>query len=564
MSAEENKDLLTTYRILHEAVKVVHAHGVEYAVLCPGSRSAPIALSFLRFKNVKCFILPDERSAGYTALGIAKATQKPVALVCTSGTAALNFGPAIAEAFFSEVPLIVFTADRPPEWLGQADNQAIYQDRLYSRHVKAHYTLPVDLQHPDAQWHAIRQVNEAMNIAVERGKGPVHINVPLRESLYLQDVPDFGDAVPRITRVSPASHSVDSSLFEELSKHKKILCVAGMCASDEELKEILEHVIRNKGIVLVPDITSNLTDIPGAVSLGELTIENGISKELKPDLTLSFGGPIVSRTIKSFLRENDVPHWHIGQSVNPADTYQRLRQIVPVSPVEFFSQWSKQKSSVNSEYKEQWQNRQEQVHRRLVEVFDELPFSEIKAIGLILDSLPKDSVLHLGNSLPVRYASVFPLLPQGIEVFANRGTSGIDGCVSSAAGHSMADKRIQTAIVGDLTFLYDSNGLWNNYLKPNLKIIVLNNHGGGIFRSLPGSARQPELEEYFVVKQANRVEHTALQHGCEYFYCDNEKELEAVLTSFYGISDKPAVLELDFKKQLMIGEVKEKIRKHEN
>ncbi|MGZ5244114.1 MAG: 2-succinyl-5-enolpyruvyl-6-hydroxy-3-cyclohexene-1-carboxylic-acid synthase [Bacteroidia bacterium] len=551
------------YALLAQATRICAAHGITHAVLCPGSRSAPLALSFMRNKVINCYILPDERSAAYTALGMAKSLQKPVALVCTSGTAALNFAPAVAEAFFSEIPLLVLTADRPPEWLGQADNQAIFQQNLYGKHAKQSYTFPVDIEHTDAQWFALRQLNEAINFSMQKPFGPVHINVPLREPLYLPDINEITtEETPcNITKIQPFKAFLDDSIYAELATYKKVVFVAGMGSVNPALQDLFSQCSAQNNIVLLPDITSNLHDTENSFPFAELVLdvsEPEITDSLSPDLIISFGGPIVSKTIKQFLRQSKAEHWHLGFTPAVADTFQKLSQILPIQPEAFLEQAIyAHKISFAAEYFNLWAEAQNKVKNKLAAVLENLPFTEINTAYKILAQLPENSTLHLGNSLPIRYAAAFPILPKNIHIYANRGTSGIDGSVSTAAGFSMLEKdKIHTLLLGDLSFLYDSNGLWNNYLQSNLKIIVFNNHGGGIFRNLPGSASQPELEEYFVVKQPLRVEHTALQHNCKYIYCNNEKYLQESLDELYSETEKPAVLEFDFSEPMKISEVK--------
>ncbi|RYD83433.1 MAG: 2-succinyl-5-enolpyruvyl-6-hydroxy-3-cyclohexene-1-carboxylic-acid synthase [Sphingobacteriales bacterium] len=548
------------YDILAKAAQICVEQDITVAVLCPGSRSAPVALSFLRNKNIKSYILPDERSAAYTALGLAKALQKPVILVCTSGTAALNFAPAIAEAFFSEIPLLVLTADRPQEWLGQADNQAIYQQNLYGKHVKQSYTFPLDLEHADSQWFALRQLNEAINFSTQKPAGPVHINIPLREPLYLTGTESFlPKEIPyKVTKLAKTKAFLDDSIYAELKKFKRIICIAGMNLPDENLQEIISENTA-KYLVFIADITSNLHDTKNSLLYAELVLDNeAFTDEFSPDLIISFGGPIVSKTIKQFLRKSNAKHWHVGFSPAAADTFQKLDKILPIEPEAFFHEAIYAHNIVfDYEYFQSWQNAQNSVINKLKPVLENLPFSEVKAAYKILDKLPENSVLHSGNSLPIRYAAAFPSLPKNVQIFANRGTSGIDGSLSTAAGFSIFDStKLNVLILGDLSFLYDSNGLWNNYLQSNLKIIVFNNHGGGIFRNLPGSAVQPELEEYFVVKQPLRMEGTAIQHNCRYIYCNDEKCFAESLELFFGENERPAILEIEFSEALKISEVK--------
>jgi len=561
----ENSPAFLTYKILYEAVSICHAHGVEHVVLCPGSRSAPIALSFMRFEGIKHFVIPDERSAAYVALGMARQTKKPVALVCTSGTASLNFAPAVAEAFFSELPLIVFTADRPAEWIGQADNQAIFQTNLYGKHVKTAFTFPTELSHPDSEWYAIRQVNEALNIAKIQPKGPVHINVPLREPLYLDEAYDFGILSPKKVEIVQSERTLPSSVYDNIAHYQRIMVVSGTHRPNKTLVELLSKLGSESKIVFVPDITSNLVNIPGSISFAELIIDTIKPDEISnfvPDLVISFGGPIVSKSLKNFVRNKEIKeHWHLSGHPGSADTFQKLAKVFDIDSVGFFKAVLENgKLQPNPEFARNWANSQVDIKPKTKIALDSLPFCEVKSAYQILSSLPDDVVLHLGNSLPVRFASVFPFIKSGTEIYSNRGTSGIDGTVSSAAGQSMVDTQMHVLICGDLAFMYDSNGLWNNYLKDNLKIIVFNNHGGGIFRTLPGAKAQKELEEYFVVKQPLNFGYTAIQHNCHYFHCKDFETFQITLYGFYAITGKPAVLEIEFREDLSIENLKQMIK----
>jgi 2-succinyl-5-enolpyruvyl-6-hydroxy-3-cyclohexene-1-carboxylate synthase len=549
--------LESTYRLLAECAAICARHGVRYAVLSPGSRSAPVALSFLRNKGIQCFVLPDERSAAYTALGIARQTGTTAALVCTSGTAVLNYAPAVAEAWFSQIPLLVLTADRPQEWIAQADNQSIFQQKIYGDHVKAAFNFPIDHDHSDSRWYALRILNEALNIATSGQQGPVHINIPLREPLYLDYTPEFEtDNLPIIRSLEPTGE-----IIPQLPDIGRTLIVAGLYhpawGNLKDLKSTLKNIIE-KGAAFLPDITSNLHDIPGAITFADLILNfEPENSELEPETLITFGGPVISKPLKEFLRRSPIKqHFHIGMGDVQPDTYRHLSAIIKMRPLDFFQ--SLQLKS-ESRYNQAWQDRQSALISKTEKVLDELPWSETGAVYRITRQMPENTILHLGNSMTVRHVSAFPFLKNAGMIFSNRGTSGIDGSVSAAAGHSMTDDTLHLLITGDLSFMYDSNGLWNNYLRPNLKIVVLNNHGGGIFRELPGPAAQPEREDYFVVRQPMNFGHLAKQFNCRYFLCDSNEGLNTILPDFYSERGRISILELDFTNLLRLGEIRKKI-----
>lgn len=574
MSRQDETEIL--YKLLANVVHICRVHGIKHVVLSPGSRSAPLALSFIRYTEIKHWIITDERSAAYTALGIAKQLLQPVAVVCTSGTAALNLAPAIAEAYFSEIPLVVLTADRPPEWIGQADNQSIHQQELYGRHVKASFGLPVDFIHPDAGWHALRIINEALLLAKSPTRGPVHINFPFREPFYADTESVVSHNMPKVfTSATDLSvYKIDKKAFEnellyKLHGFKKILVVAGMYAPSEKLRQVFHLLSKEHELVFLPDITSNLHGLDYAIDFYDLALSYADEKtinNLKPELLITFGGPLVSKNLKQFLRcESIKEHWHISESGTAADTFQKLTKIVAATPEDFFAELQNAGFLGEADYYRSWQQANRKIRHYLESFYFRLPYSESRAMMQIMQALPEGSVLHLGNSLPVRHASVFPLIRENIMVYSNRGTSGIDGSLSTAAGQSLVfQEATHTLICGDLSFMYDRNGLWNNYLKGNFKIIIFNNHGGRIFESLPGAARQKELNEYFVTEQPLNFSHTALQHNCTYLFCNNEEDLRHQLDALFATAERPAILEIEFKddntKTASIGEVRNMLK----
>lgn len=540
---------IQTYHILAKAVQICVLHGIKYAVLSPGSRSAPIALSFLRNKNIECIVLPDERSAAYTALGIAKETQNPVAIVCTSGTAALNYAPAVAEAYFSQIPLLVLTADRPPEWIGQADNQSIYQDDIY-KNCKKSFAFPADLGDADVQNYALRIFNEALNVSKSKSQGPVHINIPLREPLYLEKEYDFDlDKLPFSEDIEGIK-SLPDSLVSAFNSYSKVMVAAGMYAPDRELKQVLSNLVKAGKIVLVSDVTSNFMGIAESITFSDCIL-NTLTKEdktvLAPELLITFGGPFVSKALKEFFRTClNLVHWHISAEAPAPDTFQKLNKTLLFTPLEFFQSLDLETNAEQIGYNSRWQKLQQGAKTTAVSLLESDAFTERKIVYEIFKKLSENINLHLGNSLPVRHVSTFPFFPTLAKVYANRGTSGIDGTVSTAAGQSLVNDELHLLICGDLSFMYDSNGLWNPYLKGNLKIVVLNNKGGGIFRKLPGPRMQKELETYFTSPHQDHFEHLCRQHHCNYFFMNEASDLHTVLDDFLQPQEKVAVLEVQF------------------
>jgi 2-succinyl-5-enolpyruvyl-6-hydroxy-3-cyclohexene-1-carboxylate synthase len=551
------------YQIISQFVNICISKGLKYAVLSPGSRSAPLALSFIRNKEIRSIIINDERSAAYVALGMAQNTGQPVVLVCTSGTAALNYTPAVAEAFFQKIPLIIFTADRPPEWIGQGENQTIYQTGIYQPNILAGKQVNIFYNDENAEYDAYRTVNELINKSMFPVKGPVHINVPMREPIYFHDgLDDDYPAPPDITIVysEPVlTPDVKKDLLADLKKYRKILIIAGTSLPDYDLKLTINELLLKSDIVFIPDITSNMQGISKSILQADLLLNITGESDMEyfqPSLLISFGGPMVSKSLRQFLRDFEPKeHWHIDSSANAPDTFQALTRIIQTNPLQFFrfllENVTSLKDVFSNKYYEKWKDENEQAADGIINTLQNEQNNELYAVSRVVKYLPKDSILQLGNSMPVRLVSTITLKSNPysdyIKVFSNRGTSGIDGCLSTAVGTALSTNETVTVILGDQSFFYDRNALWNKHLPANIKIIVLNNHGGGIFKTLKGPSQQPEFTEYFIAGQPITTENTVLQHNLHYLYCDDLKKMDGFIEELYLKNDKAVVLEIDFK-----------------
>jgi len=543
---------------LHDISEICAKKGIHHAVLSPGSRCAPLTISFARNPSIKKYTFSDERSAAFQAIGISGITKSPVALVCTSGSAAYNYAPAVAEAYFQHIPLIIITADRPPEWINQLDGQTIQQNDIYGKHVKQSFQLPDSSENSDAYWHTNRIVNEAINIANSDPKGPVHINVPIREPFYPQPNEEisFSENI-RVIQPNNVISNVQLSYYaKRICEFSKIMIVPGQAGRDDELVNAINQFQEKTNCVIVSDIISNLHDLDHCIKHQDLFINNekGLPTSFHPELLITFGNSIISKNLKIFLRNHPViNHWHIQpNSVQVADTFKSLTEIIHTDPLTFFthivlSAFSTtnfdQQRKIN--YLHAWQLVDNKVGIYLKKEIDRDFFSEFHVIGRILNKIPEASILHLANSMSVRYANFIGLEKhKRINVFANRGTSGIDGSNSTAHGHALASNEIVTLITGDLAFFYDRNAFWNNYKVPNLRIILLNNHGGGIFRMIKGPGHLSELEEFFVTEQNLNGKHLASEFGFQYTLVNNVVELEKNLNLFYRKGNIPKIMEI--------------------
>ncbi|MDO7848110.1 2-succinyl-5-enolpyruvyl-6-hydroxy-3-cyclohexene-1-carboxylic-acid synthase [Hymenobacter sp. M29] len=585
---------------IHNIAEICARHGITDVVLSPGSRSAPLTLAFARHPDLTVRVVPDERAAAFIGLGIAQAQRRAVALVCTSGTAGLNYAPAVAEAFFQHIPLVIFTADRPPEWIDQLDGQTIRQRNLYGAHAKGAFEFPVDTSHADAKWHSARIVNEAINLAQAAPAGPVQVNVPLREPFY----PKAGEEIV-YERDVQITHNHDSKptlspaeildLRQQLRAAGRVVVVAGQQPSNPGLLAALYEFAQARQVPVVGDIIANVGEV-SAVQRQDIFLA-GLSKDdkvaLKPDLLITFGQSLISKSLKLFLRDAaPAQHWHLQAAGEAADTFRSLTRVVRVQPAVFFQQLSVLKisegvvfkgsnpilsapqilskhsdfgsnpngatdnpvvTSANSEVRNviqpvTWQHADAAAAKFLRQFFtdESQPFNEFSAFRHALAALLESTALHLANSMAVRYANILGL-PQGrqIEVFANRGTSGIDGCTSTAVGAALAQPgRPVVLLTGDVAFFYDRNAFWHNYPLPNLRVVLFNNHGGGIFRIIDGPRQQPELDEFFETRQLLTAENTARDFNLRYFPVLSFAELEAALPVFFAAETGAAILEV--------------------
>ncbi len=519
---------------------ILHQHGVDQVVICPGSRNAPLTLAFTRHGKFNCLSIVDERSAGYFALGLAQACKKPVVLICTSGTAVLNFSPAIAEAHYQHLPLIVLTADRPEAWIGQQDGQAINQKNIYSNIVEKSYFLRGELYHKDELWLTERVVNEAYHLSTSKS-GPVHINISFSEPLY-----DDSYAPVKGRKVEMFRASAFFSYWESILKEKKnILVLIGQTHGSESITFTLNELLACSNVVV---ISENLANLPATLVISNAT-EALIykHKKMEPDVVIYFGGPIVSKQLKKYITSIQAPVVRVQENENTVDTFQHNLAVVHQSVADGLETLSDYLNTHHtpSDFSEEWKQASEKARKCRNEYLTTIGFSDLKAFEVLAKKLPANVVLHLGNSTPVRYAQVMnDLYRNDCSFYANRGTSGIDGSTSTAAGFSYADERLHFLITGDLSFQYDSNAFFNQHIKGNLKVIVLNNSGGNIFTIIDGSSGIPECEKYFETSFQHEFSNLAKHFDLSYFSARSEQELNAVWDSFKKIQKRPAVLEI--------------------
>ncbi len=523
-------------------------HGVRHFIISPGSRSAPLTIALSRHPDISVRMVVDERAAGFIALGMAQQWRTPVGLVCTSGTAALNFAPAIAEAFYQRIPLLIFTADRPPEWIDQQDGQTLHQRNLYAPYSRGEFELPVDTSHPDAAHHAERVLSEAILRARYPVPGPVHVNVPLREPLYPDpNAPIDSRPAPNIIHHTPAqkilSPSAMESLGEQWQSTQKKLVVAGLNPPDEKLAAALRTLSADPTVAVVADIAANVP--PDAVTAPHAELIFGGKTVPAPDLVVSLGGPVVSKSLKLFLRRHRIEHWHIDPAGQAVDTFQTLRRVIAADIAPVLESLAEQPAA-SGNFRAEWMALENRAAAALDDFLAGADFGEFAAVQKVMAHLPAGVNLHLGNSMSVRYANFLSLPRADVRVNANRGVSGIDGCTGTAVGAAIATGAPTVLISGDLAFFYDRNSLWHNHLPANLRIVVLNNGGGGIFKLIDGPSTLPRevLETNFFTPHRLSARNTAADFGLAYFPADSASALKKALLQFFAADTGAAILEI--------------------
>ena len=512
-SNKENVNILTSLLI---------AHGVSHAVLCPGSRNTPIVHNLVTCPDIDCFSVTDERSAGFYALGMAQATLSPVAVCVTSGTALLNLLPAVAEAYYQHVPLVVVSADRPPQWIDQLDGQTLPQQDALGRFVRKAVSLP-EPHNEEEHWFCNRLVNEALLAARQRGDGPVHINVPLTEPLYEFTV----DSLPDERMITYAAPCVDKRLITECAgmfwKASRPMVIVGQSSKE---KLIADDFVEISGFAVV--LNEALSIGCGACHFDELLCQKQLPDDLVPDFLLYIGDTLVSRRMKQFLRKlpKDVPVWAISEDGAVHDTFKSLCGVIEGHPADAIASLGDlapmKRRRGTSPFFDRWDEFLAETDEKIE---DFTPgYSQMAAVKCLEEMLDDDDdfVTHYANSMSVRLANIYACH----YVFCNRGVNGIEGSLSTAAGFSLVTDQTVYCVLGDLSFFYDSNALWNEDLRGNLRILLLNNGGGGIFEKFDGLQGSAARERFVMAKHHASAEGICQSYQVAYRAVHNMEELE--------------------------------------
>lgn len=534
--------MYTDKKNILQLVALLKAHRIQKIVLCPGSRNIPIVQTLANIPEFTCYPVTDERSAGFFALGLALNGGSPAAVCCTSGTALLNLHPAVAEAFYQQVSLVVISADRPAAWIGQMDGQTIPQPGVFGSLVKKSVNLP-EVQTEEDEWYCNRLINEALMELDHHGKGPVHINIPVSEPFFKLPITELPEA--RVITRYQGLNVYDKDyqpLIDRLNRYQRRMVVVGQMnliyLFDKKYTKMLY-----KHFAWFTENISNQT-IPGQpirnIEPLLCSMDFEAQQKMRPELLITYGGHIISKRLKKFLRRHPpVEHWHVAADGQVADLFGCLTTVIEMDPFEFLEKIAPMMDSRTPEYPRAW----EALSKKIPQA--EFPYSEMSAIGKVITHLPTPCSLHLANSSTVRYAQLFSL-PQEVEVLSNRGTNGIEGSLSTAIGYATASDKLNFIFIGDLSFFYDMNALWNANYGSNVRILLLNNEGGEIFHALPGLEMQENSRRFITAPHRTSAKAWAEDRGFQYLSAHDDEELDQAVEAFTqpSITSQPMLLEV--------------------
>ena len=532
----QNMKQLTNKKNILQLVALMNGYGIRDVVVCPGSRNAPIVHTLAETGLFRCHAITDERSAGFVAIGIADATNNSVAVCCTSGSAVLNIAPAVAEAYYRNVPLLVVSADRPKEIIGQMDGQTMVQTECFGYLAKTY-----NISETDTDIYRNRLINEALaSLNLDHGK-PIHINVQIDEPLFNFDCPDLPKE--RIIEWELIKHNeLSTSALKEWQNARKKMFVIGQMPDNEarEISAEIERLTTYSDVVVVAEHLANLHNANIIKHFDDIlaNADKAATDKLAPNLVVYIGGHIVSKRLKQFLRSHPHKCWHITDSESVIDLFHSTVRMVKAKPDLFLSKLKNK--STQSDFAHIW-------HKYA----DTLPktnctdYIQQSIVGQIINRMPDNSVLALANSSSVRYAQHFDL-PKDTITICNRGINGIEGSLSAAVGFAMATNKLTIVITGDLSFFYDSNALWNNALPNNLRIVLINDGCGSIFSSLNGLEQSAHRDKLIAGAHTTSAENLCKAFGCKYLQATNKEEADKVLEHFYEPSERPIIIEFAF------------------
>ena len=555
------------------AVQTARQMGITRVVISPGSRNAPLIISFTSDPHFTCYSIVDERSAGFFALGMARELGEPVIMVCTSGSALLNYYPAVAEAYYSCIPLIVLSADRPPYKIDIGDGQTIRQQGVFEKHCDTNLQLSLDLIHaPEEQYRSVgkpmpqeevllreqARIQQENLTAIQKAYSaafqsytPVHVNIPFEEPLYGKTEDWMAYELQwQAERQREISNGV-LDIFQGLwnSSGRKMILI-GAADPDMLTADICREWSQDPSVLVFTETTSNVhhssffPSIDSIIAPLEKSADNdGLFRRLQPELLVTMGGMIVSKKVKAFLRKYaPKTHYHFGRE--PARATFFIDPVwIAANPAQIFEQIPSKETVNSADYQAFWRPVKMQYKALRSAYLKDIPHSDFLVFDEVIRNLPEDAAVHFANSSAIRYAQLFEMDPSH-RVSCNRGTSGIEGSTSTAVGAAAVYEGTTILISGDLGFLYDSNAFWNEYVPRNFRVIVINNQGGGIFRILPGKEDTETFSRYFETTHERDSRAVCETYGMAYHRAESAADLATAWDDFYREDDQVKLLEI--------------------
>ena len=534
-SDKENINILTA---------LLMSHGVEWAVVCPGSRNAPIVHNLNACGRIRCCAITDERSAAFYALGMAQSLRKPVVICVTSGSALLNVAPAVAEAAYQHLPLVVISADRPAEWIDQLDGQTLRQPAALAGLVAKSITIPEP--HNDGQrWHCQRLINEALLACRGRTDAPVHINVPISEPLFNYNI-DTLPAVPHIaSHLCRFCHMSDKTKTL-ISQSDRILMVIGQTGAPRQHQvESLANNMNGAMVVWHEPLSGSLGGVPFDMALQMMEAEGIDISSYHPNLIIYIGDTLVSKRGRQFLRQSQAPTILFTQdATHVADPTQHLVMIEEYGrDDDLVSLFADIAITPDQSFISLWNERLQHATQTIADLQPEYSYRwAVKYLEEQLDDLYLDIYVHYANSMAVRYATLYA----NHYVYCNRGVNGIEGTLSTSAGFSIASPDdLVLCVIGDLSFFYDQNALWNRNLGGNLRVMLVNDHGGGIFANVKGMPHDNETDIMVAGSHTTDARGICTQNDIGYIQATNIDQLRMGIVQLLTMqTHRPVVLEV--------------------
>ncbi len=535
-------------KIAQSITEILISKDITESIISPGSRNAPLTTTFESHPKIKTYSIVDERCAAFFALGIIQKTNHPAVICCTSGSALLNYYPAVSEAFYNNKPLIILSADRPKDKIDQSVGQAIRQENVFHNHIAFSANLIEDESEKGLKYND-RLINEAINISIKK-QLPVHINIPFSEPFY--DLTDTISVKPKIINHISFDNVINVNELDDFAKKwnhsKRKMVLVGQLDKQSVFQKQIDHLLKDSSVIVLHETTSNIYHENAINSIDKTIFSLPVDTfdTYRPEILITVGKNIISKKIKKLLETFPAKyHANIAPNGNTIDTFSSLTHNFETTEEMFFSQFFYLTKNNDSNYQQDWLKLKEITQKNHLKYLQQCNFSDLKAFDLILNSLPNNSDLHLSNSSIVRYAQLFNI-NRTIKNYCNRGTSGIDGSTSTAIGSAIKTKNQSILITGDISFLYDSNALWNNYTPNNFVIILINNGGGEIFKFIQGPNKTNALNDYFVTRHNLNGKQLAEMYQYNYSIVRGIDELKQSLESIFT-NNRPSLLEVDTK-----------------